>query len=521
MGHGPVRIEDLLVRSAERFPAKTFLVEGNRRISFVELDRLSNQYGRFLASQSVRRGDRVVIFLDNGIDAVAALFGTLRIGAIFSLVNPLTKGPKLKFIIDSLGALIVMTQVKHRPLAEFAIAGNQSGCRVFVVDEQGDQISGSFSAMPGQFPGDGLPPGGIDQDLAYVAFTSGSTGVPKGVMMTHQSSVAGATAISQYLENTESDIVLSVIPMAFDYGLYQIIIAALVGATVVLEKSFAFPQVVLQKLAAEKATGLPLVPTTISLLLQQRSIKPNQFPHVRYITNTAAPLPPAHSARLQELFPGTRIFSNYGLTETIRSTYLLPERLKDKPTSVGKAAPNGEAFVVDEAGNRVGPGIVGELVLRGSSLFKGYWNNPEATEAVLKPGVNPWEKAFHTGDLFYADDEGDLFFVGRKDDMIKSRGEKVSPKEVENTLYGLPGIQEAAVIGIPDPILGQAIKAVVVAAPDANLTARDIKAHCLKFLEDYMVPQIVEFAAEIPKTESGKIKRRELRSEASTTGAGG
>jgi long-chain acyl-CoA synthetase len=500
-----MRLEDLLTRSAGRFPSKVCVVEGDRRVTFAELDRLANQYGRLLLDRGVRRGDRVVILLDNGVDAVAAVFGTLRVGAIFSLLNPLTKGPKIRFVVDNLSAAALVTQARYRAQAEFALADNPARCGLFIIDDHA-AIGLKLSADP-------LPAAGIDQDLAYIAFTSGSTGVPKGVMMTHQSSIAGASAIAQYLRNTADDIVLSVIPLAFDYGLYQVITMLLVGGTVCLEKSFAFPQVVLQKLAAEKATGLPLVPTTISLLLQQRSIHPNQFPHLRYITNTAAPLPPAHSARLQELFPGTSIYSNYGLTETIRSTYLPPELLAAKPTSVGKAAPNSEAFVVDESGQRVAAGVVGELVFRGSSLFRGYWANPEATAAVLKPGLNPWEKLFHTGDLFYADPEGDLYFVGRVDDMIKSRGEKVSPREVENVLYALEGIQDAAVIGTPDPILGQAIKAFVVPAPGSSLTPREIKTHCMKFLEDYMVPQTVEFVAEIPKTESGKIKRRELISD--------
>jgi acyl-CoA synthetase (AMP-forming)/AMP-acid ligase II len=239
-----------------------------------------------------------------------------------------------------------------------------------------------------------------------------------------------------------------------------------------------------------------------------KDLKPDAFPRLRYITNTAAALPPAHIMRLQELFPAARLYSMYGLTECKRCTYLPPAELARRPASVGIAIPGTEAYVVDEAGARARPGETGELVIRGAHVMKGYWENPEATDKALKPGPFPWEKVLYTGDLFRTDAEGFLYFVGRKDDIIKSRGEKVSPKEVENVLYALPGIREAAVVGVPDPVLGMAIKAVVALSPGADLTEQNIVRHCARHLEDFMVPKIVEFRDELPKTESGKISRR-------------
>ena len=286
-----------------------------------------------------------------------------------------------------------------------------------------------------------------------------------------------------------------------------------VGATLVLEKSFAFPQSIFQKLDAEKVTGWPLVPTMAAIVLQMKDLKPGAFPHLRYITNTAAALPTAHIQRLQELFPKTRIFSMYGLTECKRCTYLPPEQLRIRPGSVGIAIPGTEAYVVKDDGERASPGEAGELVIRGPHVMKGYWENPEATDRSLRPGPYPWEKVLHTGDLFQTDEEGFLYFVGRKDDIIKTRGEKVSPKEVENVLYALAGIQEAAVIGIPDPILGLAIKAVIV-APSAQLTEQDVIRHCAQHLEDFMVPRIVEFRETLPKTDTGKISRRRIGADA-------
>jgi acyl-CoA synthetase (AMP-forming)/AMP-acid ligase II len=204
----------------------------------------------------------------------------------------------------------------------------------------------------------------------------------------------------------------------------------------------------------------------------------------------------------------------YGLTECKRCTYLPPEQLAVRPDSVGKAIPNTEAYVVDDRGERVAPGQVGELVIRGAHVMKGYWENPEATDRMLRPGPHPWEKVLHTGDLFRTDGDGYLYFVGRMDDIIKTRGEKVSPKEVENVLYALPGVREAAVVGIPDPILGHALKAVIAPAEDGALTERDVLAHCAKHLEDFMVPRAVEFRRELPKTETGKIRRSEVQAEA-------
>jgi acyl-CoA synthetase (AMP-forming)/AMP-acid ligase II len=279
------------------------------------------------------------------------------------------------------------------------------------------------------------------------------------------------------------------------------------GATLVLEKSFAFPQAIFDLMRKEKVTGLPLVPTMAALILQMKDLTPGSFPSLRYITNTAAALPPAHIARLRELFPGVRLYSMYGLTECKRCTYLPPEQLDKRPGSVGIAIPNTEAYVVDDTGAQVKPGKEGELVIRGPHVMQGYWEDEVATAKALRPGYNPWEKVLYTGDLFRSDEEGFLYFVGRKDDIIKTRGEKVAPKEVEAVLHFCPGIAEAVVVGVADPILGQAIKAIVVAS-DPALTEREVIRHCAQSLEDFMVPKSVEFRQNLPKTDTGKISRR-------------
>jgi amino acid adenylation domain-containing protein len=495
-----MRVEQFLSDSAKRFPDKTALIAGGRRLSFAELDALSDRLAAALVQRGLKRGERVLVYMDNCWEAAVGIFAALKAGSVFSPINPSTKADKLAYVANNCRARAILTQAKLLPMVELAQAECPS-LRISVAVGRDFDKALACEAAPPATPG-------IDLDLAMLIYTSGSTGFPKGVMMTHQNVVAAATSITTYLENTPDDIVLNVLPISFDYGLYQVLMAFKLGATLVLEKSFAFPQAILNRMQEENVTGLPLVPTMAAMILGMKDLKPGAFPHLRYITNTAAALPPAHIMRLQELFPATRIYSMYGLTECKRCTYLPPAELARRPSSVGIAIPGTEAYVVDETGARAKPGETGELVIRGAHVMKGYWENPEATDKALKQGPYPWEKVLYTGDLFRTDEDGFLYFVGRKDDIIKSRGEKVSPKEVENVLYALPGIREAAVVGVPDLILGQAIKAVVALAPGVDLSEQQIVRHCARHLEDFMVPKIVEFRDELPKTESGKISRR-------------
>lgn len=509
------RVEHYLSESARRFGAKTALVAGGRRLSFSELDQLTDRLAASLRRGGVQRGDRVLVFMDNCWEAVVSIFAVLKAGAVFSPINPSTKADKLAFVAGNCRAAAVITQAKLVPVVNEALK-DCSGAVLTIVATggKGDTPPGctSFEAACAA-PCEALPRSGINLDLAMLIYTSGSTGFPKGVMMTHQNIDAAATSITTYLENTSDDVILAVLPISFDYGLYQVLMAVKLGATLVLEKSFAFPQAILNRISEERVTGFPLVPTMAALLLQMRDLRPGQFPTLRYLTNTAAALPPAHIARLQELFPTTTLFSMYGLTECKRCTYLPPAELKSRPASVGIAIPGTEAYLVDEQGQRLPFGGTGELVIRGPHVMKGYWENAAATQQALRPGPLPQEKVLHTGDLFRTDEEGFLYFVGRKDDIIKSRGEKVSPKEVENVLYALAGVREAAVVGVPDAVLGFAIKAVVALDADAALTSVDVIRHCARHLEDFMVPKIVEFRDGLPKSENGKIARRQVEAE--------
>ena len=352
-------------------------------------------------------------------------------------------------------------------------------------------------------------PRSIDVDMATIIYTSGSTGEPKGVVSTHYNMVSAAHSITTYLKNEENDIILSALPLSFDYGLYQVIMAALFGGTLVLERSFMFPVKVLEKAQQEKVTGFPLVPTMLALILKL-DLSGFDLESLRYISNTAAALPVTHIQKLQSLLPHVEIYSMYGLTECKRVSYLPPEHLSTKPTSVGIPMPNEEVFIVDENGRELGPNLVGELVVRGSNVMQGYWNSPEETARTFRPGRYRGETLLYTGDLFKRDKEGFLYFVGRKDDMIKTKGERVSPKEIENMICNLEGISETAVIGVLDEISGQAIKVFIVPQERAAITKEDVLNYCRNNLESFLLPKYIEFITNMPMTTNGKIDKKAL-----------
>ena len=525
-----MQVEQFLENSARQHPDKVALICGSERLTYRQIEDEANRLAHALIAAGVQRGDRVVTFLPNSVEAVLSIFATLKAGGVFVVLNPTTKPDKLAYILNNCRASVMVTWGGRLAFSSACWTEIPYLRSVFMLGASEGHVAAMCSAGKKLIPleqvrlgrGSLQPPNKkcIDIDLAALIYTSGSTGRPKGVMVTHLNIVSAATSITTYLENTADDVVINVLPLAFDYGLYQLLMMFKIGGTLVLHDSFAFANVVIEKIVQEGVTGLPIVPT-ISALLLQMDLAKYAFPKLRYITNTAAALPLEHIRKLRALFPQVKLYSMYGLTECKRVSYLPPEQTDIRPGSVGRGMPNEEVYVVDERGNRVGPGVVGELVVRGSNVTKGYWELPEETDRCLKPGVLPGEKVLYTGDLFYADEEGYLYFVGRKDDIIKTRGEKVSPREVEDVIYALDGVAEVAVIGVPDPVLGSAIRAVVTLRPGAQLTKQEVLCHCAAKLEDFMVPKIVEFHSSLPKTESGKISKRAIAAVANEMPAAG
>ena len=509
-----MQVERFLEDSAQRSPDKVALVCGDARLTYSELDRAANRLARGLIGAGVGRGDRVAIYLENSVEAVLAIFAALKAGAVFMVVNPTTKADKLAFILNNSKAVALITDTRRRAVvAEIADRSPHTGIIVMAgragdVAARGKRVLQLDELLQPSVDDRKPVNPSIDIDLAALIYTSGSTGTPKGVMLTHLNIVSAATSITTYLDNVEHDIILNVLPLSFDYGLYQVLMAFKVGATLVLERSFTYPHAVLETVVAEHVTGFPIVPT-ISALLLQIDLRKYDLSHLRYITNTAAALPTKHILDLRSLLPHVKLFSMYGLTECKRVSYLPPDQIDIRPTSVGRGMPNEEVYIVDEQGNRLASGV-GELVIRGANVMKGYWELPEETSRKLRPGPLPGESVLYSGDLFRVDEEGYLYFLGRKDDIIKTRGEKVSPREIENVLYELSGVAEAAVVGVADPVLGQAIKAVLTLRESASLTEQDVLRHCSQRLENFMVPKLVEFRAVMPKTTTGKIDKKTL-----------
>ena len=506
-------VQHFLENSASRVPDKIALVCDGRRLSYRELDDMANRLAHALRDMGVRRGDRVGVFLNNSVEAVVSIFAALKAGGVFVPLNHTAKRDQLQFILNHCHATVLIAEAN----SETAAFGDES---VFTVPSlKGLILCGpqtnkalptfknclSFEHVLSHYPASKPCCHNIDLDLAFLIYTSGTTGDPKGVMSDHSNVVFVSKAIIEYLKNAETDIILNALPLSYSYGLYQLLMVCFFGGTLVLEKSFAFPAVFMQLIEKERVTGFPGVPTMYAMLVSM-DLSRFDLSSLRYFTNAAAALPPSHILEIRKKLPRAKLYSMYGLTETARTLYLPPEELDRRPGSVGIAIPGTETWVEDDQGRRLGPGQIGELVVRGRHVMRGYWDAPEATAQRYRPGPVPNERLCYTGDLFRTDEEGFYYFIGRKDDIIKCRGEKVAPKEVEHILYGLKGVREAAVVGIPDAVLGQAIKAFIVPA-DGQLTSTQVLAHCHAHLKNYMMPKYVEFRRELPKTSSGKITK--------------
>jgi amino acid adenylation domain-containing protein len=511
------QLHDYLEQSAQRLPDKVALVSQGRRVTYAELDRDANRFAHALARRGVTRGDRVVIFADNTLETAIAFWGALKASAVVSIVSPLTKADKLAHVLRDCGAAAMVSEA-HLGRTFVEAAPQAPALRTTVVS--GPLAKVDTARLPGFAAWDEALASGdasappprrtLDVDLAAIIYTSGSTGDPKGIMLTHRNMLTAATSITAYLGNVEDDVILNGLPLSFDYGLYQMIMAFRMGARLVLERSFAYPAQILATLVRERVTGFPGVPTVFAMMAEMKNLSDYDFSSVRYVTNTAAALSLKHIDFIRTTFASARVFSMYGLTECKRCTYLPPEDIDRKPLSVGIAIPDTELWIVDEQDNRLGPNQVGQLVIRGATVMRGYWGKPEATAEKLRPGPLPGELVLYTGDYCRLDEDGYLYFVGRMDEVIKSRGEKVAPEEVERALMKIPGVKEAGVTGVPDAVLGHAIKAFIILEPGAALTEQAVKIECQARLENFMVPKHVVFVTALPRTTNGKIARAEL-----------
>jgi amino acid adenylation domain-containing protein len=482
-----------------------------RAYTYAQLLDAAQRLAQALREFGVQRGDRVAIYMDNTWPCVVSIYATLLAGGVFVMVNPQTKADKLAFVLDDSGAKVLLSDahIAKEYLPALAQARKLhavicSGALPLDSDiEAFDQLLATTAPLTDVV-------GTIPLDLAALIYTSGSTGNPKGVMQTHQSMLFAVGSLIEYLRLSAADRLLLVLPLAFDYGLYQLLMTVQLGATLVLERSFTFPAQVFAHMRDQQVTVFPGVPTVFAMLLAAHSREPLSFPAVTRVTNTAAALPDEFVVRLHEVFPNALIYKMYGLTECKRVAYLEPELVDRKPGSVGKAIPGTEVYLQSANGLPTPIGETGTLYVRGPHVMAGYWNRPDLSAHMLKPGALPGERVLCTHDLFRMDADGFLYFVGRTDDIIKTRGEKVSPIEVENVMHNIQGVHEVAVLGVPDDLLGQSVRAYVVLRPGVVLTDKQVRAQCTARLESFMVPKDIIFCADLPKTATGKVSKKAL-----------
>ncbi len=514
-------IHHMLHASAERSPEKEAIVHGDQRLGYRDLAQRASGLAKGLRCAGLVRGGRVGIYLEPSVAQVVSIFGISEAGGVYVPVNATLFPEQVVHIAQDCGMKgLITTPVKLATLAELI---QQIPTLEFVVltgEEDTPEIKLPVHRLEDLYRLSGAPEWreqSISKDLAAILYTSGSTGKPKGVMLSHANVMAGSTIVSTYLGITSAERILAVLPFSFDAGMNQLITAVQQGGTCILI-NFVFAREVVQALVKERVTGLAGVPTLWSLLTQPNSgLDKQPLLHLRYITNTGGSMPQAVLATLRKTLTTTKIFLMYGLTEAFRSTYLPPEELDRRPTSMGKAIPDTEILVLNEQGQQCKPGEIGELVHRGPTVSLGYWGRPEDTARALRcnpllpPELGDCEKVCYSGDLVKRDEDGFLYFVGRRDTMIKSSGFRISPTEVEEVLFSSKKLGGAAVIGIPDEILGQTIKAFVVARDDEPLDTKALLAHCGEKLPRYMVPKTIEVLNELPKTSSGKVDYPALR----------
>lgn len=507
-------------------PAVTYAAE---TVSYRQLADRVARAANGLRALGVRRGDRVAIYAQKQIETVVALLAVSAAGGIFVPVNPLFKARHLAHVAADCGPRVLITTAERLETVRAALPEDSSVETVVLIGGPGrDTAAAGGAAARFQVIGwallaesapDPVPDGEsvIDTDLAAILYTSGSTGGPKGVVLSHRNLIAGAESVAHYLDHTAEDAILAPLPLSFDAGLSQLTISLIAGAHVVLA-NYLLPRDLVRLCAQHAITAMTCVPPLWMQLARQEW--PEQAAgRLRYFANTGGRMPAATLARLRELFPRAKPYLMYGLTEAFRSTYLDPAEADRRPDSIGKAIPNAEILVVRPDGTPCAPGEHGELVHRGALVAQGYWNDPERTAQRFRPvpqaataagtagaAARP-ELAVWSGDTVYRDEEGFLYFVGRADEMIKTSGYRVSPAEVEEAVYATGLATEAVALGVGDERLGQHIALVVSEPCDAVLLRKALAAQ----LPNYMQPQRVLVLARLPRSVNGKFDRVELR----------
>lgn len=510
---------------------KTAVVGHTGRLTYRELEHEALRLAHELRALGTLPGDRVIVMLPNGIEAAISIWAVLAAGCVVVPVHAASKVEALTPLLRDAEPRWVVTGRELTAAIPGTLAAAPTLERILVW---GDPAAGTpvsdrrLMCWHRQGPVGMEDKRGLDEpsrrsgdDVAALIYTSGTTGDPRAAMLTHANMRAALHAVNDYLQLGSVDVVYSPLPLSSSYGFYQLVLGLTVGATVVLDRTFAFPAQSLSLVARERATVFAGVPTMFAWLAATPLLGQLDLSSLRILTSAAAALPLEHARRVRARLPHARLYVMYGQTECKRISYLDPEDFERKPGSVGRGLHGQEHRLVNDIGHEVGPGEIGELVVRGPHVMRGYWRNPQATALKLRPlagGTEPW---MYTGDLFTTDEEGYLHFVSRRDELLKIGGHKVSPREVEEVICQMPAVREAAAVGEPHPEWGAAVRAHVVLHDGAACDEAQVIRFCKERLRAYMVPKRVVIERDLPRTASGKVRKRDLHDPGAPASAGG
>lgn len=496
-----------LLATARQSPQRIALVEGARQLDYAALAEQALAFAGGLRQAGCRDGDRVAVLLPNRIEAVVATYGGWLAGCVVVPLNVQARARDFGPWLRHSGAAVLVHEAGNRDVDAALSALSPLPLRIVVdadADAQaGESRSGSVIGWDAAMASAAAEPAHTANDaVAAILYTSGTTGAPKGVTLTHANFSANVDAIIDYLALRADDSILTILPFYYSYGASVLHTHLAVGARLVIEQNLVFPHLIVESMVRERVSGFSGVPSTYALLLDRVDLAGQDLSALRYVTQAGGAMPQALTRRLRDALPHVRLVVMYGQTEaTARLAWLPPERIDEKAGSAGMAIPGVQLQVRDDHGQPLAAGQAGELWVRGDNVMAGYWNDPVATAEVLHGG---W---LRTGDMGHLDADGYLFLAGRRSDMIKTGAHRVHPLDIEEAVAELPGIVEVAAVGIDDATLGQAIKVVVVLASGMPPDADRIRAHCRQRLAAYKIPRQVEFVSALPKTASGKIRR--------------